>query len=95
LTEQVFDDMIGRVTIHLAGIPIRDDAILELARLVDDPDLADKLEAAHRSEVKILALEITERETILAALQDPPTDLAELRGVLLCERAWLRREGIA
>jgi len=94
LTEQVFDDMIGRVTIHLAGIPIRDDAILELARLVDDPDLADKLESAHRREVKILALEIRERETIVAALEDAPPDLAQLRGVLLRELAWLRREGI-
>jgi hypothetical protein len=82
------------MTIYLAGIPIRDEAILELARLVDDPNLAGKLEDAYRRDVKILALEITERETILAALDDPPADLTELRGVLLRELAWLRREGI-
>jgi hypothetical protein len=32
---------------HLAGIPVRDQAILDLARLVDNPLLADKLESAH------------------------------------------------
>lgn len=64
---------------HLAGIPVRDEAILELARLVDDPALAAKLEGAYSHQVKILALEIHERETIIAALDDPPADLAELR----------------
>jgi hypothetical protein len=56
------------MTLYLAGIPVRDDAVLGLARLVDDPDLADKLEDAYRREVKVLALTIAERETILAAL---------------------------
>jgi hypothetical protein len=46
---------------QLAGIPIRDDLILELARLVDDPELANKLEDAYRREVKVLALTIPER----------------------------------
>jgi len=68
---------------HLAGVPIRDDAVLELARLVDDPDLAAKLEGAYRRGAKILALEIPERETIIAVLDDPPAGLEELRGVLL------------
>jgi hypothetical protein len=39
----------------LAGIPVRDDLVLELARLVDDTALADKLETAYGREVKILA----------------------------------------
>ena len=34
-------------------------------------------------ETKVLALTIPERETILAALEDAPADLVELRGVLL------------
>lgn len=80
---------------HLAGIPIRDEGVLELARLVDDPLLADKLGAAHSREVKILALTIPERETIFAALQDAPPDLTELRCVLLRELTWLRSEGLA
>jgi hypothetical protein len=82
------------MTMQLAGIPIRDDAVRELARLVDDPDLADKLETAYSRETKVLALTISDRETILAALEDAPRDLAELRGVLLRELAWLRSEGI-
>jgi len=62
--------------------------VLELARLVDDEALAEKLEAAYGRGVKLLALEIAERETILVALDDPPPGLEELRGVLLSEREW-------
>ncbi len=53
--------------VFLAGIPIRDDLILELARLVDDEQLADRLETAYGREVKVLALDIPERETIIRA----------------------------
>lgn len=67
----------------LAGIAVRDALILELARLVDDNALADKLEDCYRREVKVLTLDITERETIIRALEDPPAGLEELRGVLL------------
>jgi hypothetical protein len=35
--------------------------------------------------VKILALDIPERETIVRALEDPPPGLEELRSVLLAE----------
>ena len=69
----------------LAGIPVRDDDVLELARLVDDPELAAKLEDAFGRTVKVLALTISERETIIRALDDPPAGLEELRGVLLRE----------
>jgi hypothetical protein len=79
---------------HLAGIPIRDDSVLELARLVDDPDLADRLETAYGSMTKVLALTILERETIIQALDDPPAGLEELRGVLLREHVWRKREGL-
>jgi len=41
--------------------------------------------AAPNREVRILALEIAERETVLAALDDPPAGVEELRGVLLRE----------
>jgi hypothetical protein len=39
----------------VAGLPIRDEAVLELARLVDSPELAAKLEDAYRLEVTVLA----------------------------------------
>ncbi len=61
-TEHVYVRMV-----FLAGIPIRDDLILELARLVDDEQLADRLETAYGREVKVLALDIPERETIIRA----------------------------
>ena len=78
----------------LAGIPGRDDDVLELAHLVDDPDLAARLEDAYASMTKVLALTIPERETIIRALDDPPAGLAELRGVLLREHVWRVREGL-
>ncbi len=42
----------------------------------------------------MLALTIPERTAILAALDDPPVDLAALRGVLVRELEWLRQEGL-
>jgi len=79
--------------VHLVGIPVRDDLIHELVRLVGDQELADKLETAYGREVKVLALDIPKRETIIRALDDPPPGLEELRGVLLREHGWRRREG--
>ena len=79
---------------YLAGLPIPGSDVLELARLVDDPDLADRLETAYGSETKVLALTIPERSTILAALEDPPKELSELRAVLLQEHVGRRRNGL-
>ena len=79
----------------VAGIPVRDDLILELARLVDDDTLADRLEDCYRREVKVLGLDIPERETIIRALADPPPGLEELRGVLLAEHVGRTRDGLA
>ena len=78
----------------LAGIQIPDHLVLELARLVDDPNLADRLEDCYRREVRVLGLGIDERETIIRALEDPPTGLEELRAVLLHEHVWRQREGL-
>jgi hypothetical protein len=68
--------------------------VLELARLVDDETLGAKLEGAYGRMVRVLALEIHERETIIRALEDAPPGLEELRGVLLREHAWRQREGL-
>lgn len=53
----------------------------------------DRLENALNDEVKVLAREIDERAGILETLDDPPGDLAELRGVLMNEHEWRVREG--
>ena len=77
----------------LAGIRVRDQDVLELARLLRDPgfdDVAAKLENGYDRETKVLALTIDDRER----LDDPPDGLAELRGVLLREHEWRVREGL-
>ena len=79
----------------LAGLPIPDRLVLELAQLVDDDqDLAMKLRSALARDVKVLALDKDERETILAALDDAPPGLGELRATLRQEHTWRQREGL-
>ena len=81
----------------LAGIPVRDQDVLELARLLREvafEPVAEKLEKGYDAETKVLALTIDDRERILRALDDPPAGLAELRGVLLREAEWRVREGL-
>ena len=84
----------------LAGLSIPAAAIAELASLLRNSDdelgdaagndaLADRLERALGDEVKLLAL-----SRILYVLDDPPAELAELRGVLVREIEWRRREGL-
>ena len=80
--------------VYLAGLPVRNDLDLELARLVDDPGLASKLETNYGRMTKVLALTIPERETIIRALEDPPAGLEELRAVLLREHVWRRAAGL-
>ena len=71
---------------YLAGLPIPGTDVLELARLIDDQALAERLETVYGNGARILALEIQERESIVRALDDPPTKaLAERRAVLLQE----------
>jgi hypothetical protein len=82
---------------QLAGVPVRDPSVLELALLLRDAGLdetADRLETAYDAEVKVLALTIADREAILRALEEYPDALAELRGVLIGEHEWRRREGL-
>ena len=54
--------------------------VWQLAMLVDDEALAAKLQSAVVRDVKVLALEVDERETIIRALEEPPAGLEELRG---------------
>src|SRR5688572_28267116 len=57
--------------VYLAGLPVREELVLELARRVDDPTLAERLDDAYGRMVRVLALTIPERETIIRALDDP------------------------
>ena len=80
----------------LAGVPVSDAATAELATMVraQAPTLADRLGQALADDTKLLALTIDERAVILAALEDPPDGLAELRGVLVNEHEWRQRQGL-
>ena len=81
----------------LAGVPVHADAVAELAdsvRATGADARADRLEVALDDGVALLALTIDERAIILAALEDPPNGLAELRAVLLNEHEWRQRTGV-
>jgi hypothetical protein len=74
---------------YLAGVPIPDRHVLELARRLRATGLevtGAKLEHAWSAETKVLALDIDDREALLRAREDwCPTELGELRAVLLQE----------
>ena len=66
--------------VFLAGVPVPDARVLELARRLEDArldDQADRLEAAWRREVKVVALDVADREVILRVLEDGPAEFAE------------------
>jgi hypothetical protein len=87
----------GWVMAMLAGLPVDDRLVLELARRLHDAGFDDEaatLEDAYDAERAVVALTIAEREAILRVLEDCPEELAELRGVLLREHEWRMREGL-
>jgi hypothetical protein len=91
-------EQVGARQVFLCGVRVRDELVLELARLVDDDGLAGRLENAYGREVKVLGPTVPEREHIIRALVDPPPGLEELRGVLLpntsdaSARGWFERQ---
>ena len=80
--------------VHIAGIPVRAELLIDLARLVDDDKLASRLENAYSREERVLGLSLAERETQLVALDDPPPGLEELRAELLGELVRWKRDGL-
>ena len=83
---------------QLAGTAVTDRDTFELARLLRErgfPEVAEKLEKALTLGTRIFGLSIADRESMLRALGDPPTDgLAAFRAVLLREQEWRLREGL-
>lgn len=80
----------------LAGLPVPDRLVIELARCLrmdGSHDTAATLEDAYANERAIVALTVSDTEAILRALPYCPYGLSELRGVLLLEHEW-RKEGL-
>jgi hypothetical protein len=83
--------------VFLAGIPVADPLVLELARQLRDAgfdNTAERIESARDRDARIVALEITDRNNLLEVLVDCPDGLGELRATLLKEKVWREREGI-
>ncbi len=81
----------------LAGIPVQDRLVLELARRlreIDEIDTAEALERAYDAEQRIVALTVPDREAILWALDDAPDGLTGLRAVLFKEQTWRIQNGL-
>jgi hypothetical protein len=84
-------------SVYVAGVRVRDEDVLDLARLLHDAGFDDTAEAivvALEAEEEIVGLTVEDREAILRTLDDPPVGLAQLRGVLLTEHDWRVREGL-
>jgi hypothetical protein len=77
----------------VGGVAVDERLLKELARLLP-PNLARRLDTALFYRAKVLGLTIAEREAVIAALEDPPPGLEELREVLLSEQAWRARESL-
>ena len=75
----------------MGGVPVEDRLILQLS-LALPPALAHKLKTAYVLKASVLGLTTDERQTILAALEKPPTELQTLRDTLLQDPAWRLRE---
>ena len=81
----------------LAGLPVPDRLVLELAQCLRREgieDTAETLEDACDNERDIVSLTISDREVILRVLEYCPYGLAELRSVLLLEQEWRPAEGL-
>jgi hypothetical protein len=81
----------------LAGISAPDKLVLELTvslRKAGLQNTAETLENAYDAERRIVALTITDRESILRALEECPDGLGELRATMLREHEWHVREGL-
>jgi hypothetical protein len=79
----------------LAGIAIRDELVLEVAKLVRDAELAAKLERAVDRDVSVLALTLEERHAICDALgEHPPPGLGDLHTTLRDQLKWRRAAGL-
>jgi hypothetical protein len=71
--------------VFVAGVPVQNSLVLELATLVRDAHLVEKLERGVTRDLIVIGLTEDERPVVLRALADPPPGLEELRETLLSD----------
>ena len=76
---------------NLAGVPVEDRLVRELAAMLDKP-LRSKLEQALLFRSKVVGLSWSEREAVLAALEGASPALGEVRELFLSHDAWRLRQ---
>jgi hypothetical protein len=87
-----------RRAVLLAGLEAPDTLVAELARLLRMKGLEDTaaaLEGALGEERALVALDPSDREAILLALEECPYGLAELESVVLLQSEWRLEPAIA
>ena len=85
--------------IRVAGVDVRRSALTKLALTLRhgtprERYLANRIGQAIDGNWSELPLHPDDRAVLLAALEDPPAGLEELRAVLLQEFTWRQREGL-
>jgi hypothetical protein len=73
----------GFASMYVAGVRVRDEDVLDLARLLHDAgfdDTAEALVVALEAEQGIVGLCMQDREAILRTLDDPPLALRNCAG---------------
>jgi len=81
----------------LAGIPVRDTAVVELIDRLHAAELdthADHLQRTLDRDARIVALDENDRHAILQVLEECPDELLELRATLIQEAVWRQAEGL-
>ena len=71
----------------ITGATVDDSLVLQLARTIQNPSLAHKLQLAHRFRTGVVNLGSAERALVLAALDGSP-GLEEVRARLVEHPAW-------
>jgi hypothetical protein len=82
----------------LACISVADPWVLELAGKLREAGFdatAGRVEGGYERRILMLGLSTAERDEILAALDDCPDGLCELREALVQEAAWRDRDGLS
>ena len=70
----------------LAGVPVHSSLVAELAQLVKEPALTNKLELGVKQDAIAIRLDQDERAIVLKALGNPPRGLEDVRDTLLAQQ---------